>query len=193
MADQISPADQILGIAKALTVSVHEPFAEFLLCSSEEREFKISLLDCYHLAGHSCHAITGAFLVTAVAVKALFPETGVCVRGDIAVEFGAHLTERATGPRSHIVSYITGAWADSGFPGLQGHFVRKNLMSFGNAHLPKEVIRFRRISTGASVDLAYDPTIVVSGLAHNSLFPQSWRFEIEQVLLHHHDVVLVKN
>lgn len=190
MADQMSPADQILGIAKALTISVHEPFAEFLLCSSEEREFKISLLDCYHLAGHSCHAITGAYLVTAAAIKELFSETGVCVRGDVVVEFGASLSERATGPRSHIISYITGAWADSGFPGLRGHFVRKNLMSFGNPQLPKEIIRFRRISTGIHVDLTYDPTRALRGLDHNLPFPQSWRAEISHVLQHRDDVII---
>ncbi|MBV2168888.1 MAG: hypothetical protein KUL82_09285 [Bdellovibrio sp.] len=190
MADQASPADQILSMAKALTVSVHEPFAEFLLCSSEEREFKISLLDCYHLAGHSCHAITGAYLLTAAAIEALFPETGVCVRGDVVVEFGANLTERATGPRSHIISYITGAWADSGFPGLRGHFVRKNLMSFGNTHLPKEIIRFRRVSTGTQVDLTYDPIKVLQNLDQTLPFPQSWRVEISHVLQHRSEVVV---
>ncbi|WP_291515523.1 hypothetical protein [Bdellovibrio sp. ArHS] len=189
MKNTMAAADQVRDLAKSLTISVHEPFAEFLLCSSDERNFSISLLDCYRLAGHSCHAITGAFLVTAAAVAELFPADGVCVRGDVAVDFGAQLTERATGPRSHIISYITGAWEDSGFPGLRGQFVRKNLMSFGNENLRQDVIRFRRLSTGATVDLIYDPTPVLQKLDLTRPFPESWRFEVAQVLQQRSEVV----
>lgn len=169
-------------IALQRKIRIHEPFAEFLHAQATMHDFEISLLDCYRLAGHACHAITGAFLVTEAAVRRLFPETGVCERGDLSVEFGSTLHEAATGPRSNVISFITGAWAESGFPGLGEKFQRKDLVSYGRADLPRNAVRFRRSSTGESVVVQYDPGAVIAGMGPRPEFPESWRTEIRAIL-----------
>jgi hypothetical protein len=180
-------------LASELKIRIHEPFAEFLHASSGEIDFSVSLLDCYRLSGHACHAITGAFLSTQAAVEKLFPSDSVCVRGDLAVDFGGQGNERAAGPRANVISYITGAWGDSGFPGLKGQFVRKGLLNFGCAELSKSEIRFRRISNGQSVTIEYDSSPVVTRLNHGLEFPESWRAEISAVLKNPTSVMSIRN
>lgn len=169
-------------LAKSRKVHIHEPFAKFLHADASMHSFDISLLDCYRLAGHACHAITGAFLSAEKAIELLFPETKTCLRGDIAIEFGSALNERATGPRSNVMSYITGGWAESGFPGLQGNFKRKNLVSYGNSNVGERAIRFRRLSNGQSVVIEYDPSRVIDALRSQAEFPEKWREEILAIL-----------
>lgn len=171
--------EQIAALRK---IQVHEPFAEFLHSNPLMHSFEISLLDCYRMAGHACHAITGVFLVTEAAIENLFPETRTCERGDLIVEFGAHLNERATGPRSNVISFITGAWAASGFPGLSGKFKRKDLISYGHTDIEKNAVRFRRLSNGKTVIVEYDPSSLISDLELQIEFPESWRAEICAVL-----------
>lgn len=171
----------LISSAKSISIKIHEPFSQFLGGSEEESHFEITLLDCYKLSGHACHAITGAYLLANKAIHTLFPEDGICRRGDLKVEFESNL-EGATGPKSNVISYITGAWADSGFPGLQSQFVRKGLVSYGNHDLPKNSVRFRRLSNGKSVTLDYNPSAVTSTLEHGLEFPQSWRAEIAAIL-----------
>ncbi|HRO68087.1 MAG TPA: hypothetical protein PL182_11020 [Pseudobdellovibrionaceae bacterium] len=174
-------AETLETMALQRKIRIHEPFAEFLRAQTEMHDFEISLLDCYRLSGHACHAITGAFLVTEAAIRRLFPE-GACERGDLKVEFGTTLDEAATGPRSNVVSYITGAWAESGFPGLGGKFQRKSLVSYGHSELPRNGVRFHRLSTGKSVVVQYDPSAVISDLGPRREFPENWRFEIQAIL-----------
>lgn len=169
-------------MASIRKIKIHESFAEFLQSSTEMHSFDISLLDCYRAAGHACHAITGAFLVTEAAIENLYPENKICERGDLSIEFGSNLDESATGPRSNIISYITGAWDESGFPGLRGNFIRKNLVSYGVAELEKKSIRFKRISNGQSVVVNYDPSHFVSELNLQFNFPEIWRAEINAIL-----------
>lgn len=172
-------------------IRIHDPFAEFLHAQPIMHSFEISLLDCYRLSGHACHAITGAFLVTESAVAHLFPETQICERGDLLVEFGSNLDERATGPRSNVVSFITGAWASSGFPGLRGDFKRKDLVSYGHSELGQGTVRFHRISTGKSVLVSYNTNDFLKKLDLNLEFPEKWRAEICAILDSSQDVLQI--
>lgn len=185
----MSASNQIIDIAKKSKIKIHEPFADFLHSSDEETNFEITLLDCYHLAGHACHSMTGAFLVTQAAVEKLFPESKTCERGDLTVEFGSKLEEKATGPRSNVISYITGAWGETGFPGLKGQFSRKNLISYGHNDLKENEVRFRRISNGKEVIVQYNPSFVTKELNHQLDFPESWREEISAILKNKDKVV----
>jgi hypothetical protein len=169
-------------IAALRTLQIHEPFAEFLHADPLMHSFEISLLDCYRMAGHACHAITGSFLVAEAAIENLFPETKICERGDLIVEFGSALDERATGPRSNVISFITGAWGSSGFPGLKGKFKRKDLISYGHNDLKKSEVRFRRLSNGKVVVIEYDSSRLISGLGLQLNFPDNWRVEIYAIL-----------
>jgi hypothetical protein len=178
-------------LALKRSIRVHEPFAEFLMAKPMLHSFEISLLDCYRFAGHACRAITGAFLVTEAAVQALFPESNVCERGDLFVEFGSPADEGATGPKSNVISYITGAWATSGFQGLGGKFRRQGLLSYNHSDLDKSAVRFRRKSTGRTVTVVYNPNPVLENLRHHLEFPESWRAEIPAILHRSQDVVKV--
>ena len=168
--------------AELRKICIHEPFAEFLHAEASMHSFEISLLDCYRMSGHACHAITGAYLVSEAAIERLFSETKICERGDLAVEFGSNLDERATGPRSNVISFITGAWASTGFPGLKGNFKRKDLVSYGHSELGQNAVRFRRISTGKAAVVEYDPSDFVKKLDLNLDFPEKWRAEICAIL-----------
>lgn len=169
-------------IAELRKIRIHEPFAEFLQAEPSMHSFEISLLDCYRMSGHACHAITGAYLVSEAAIERLFNETKICERGDLAVEFGSNLDERATGPRSNVISFITGAWASSGFPGLKGNFKRKDLLSYGHSEIGPTAVRFRRVSTGTSVLVEYDPSELLGKLDCKLAFPEKWRAEICAIL-----------
>lgn len=176
-------ADQsLLEQAKSRKIRIYEPFAKFLKGSEEEYRFEISLLDCYRLAGHACHSMTGAFLCAEAAVENLYPKDKTCIRGDLRIEFGSELNERATGPRSNLISYITGSWAETGFPGLRGEFERKGLVSYGNRSLAKNEILFRSLSRNKSVIVGYNPNAILDKLSHGLDFPDSWRVEIDAIL-----------
>lgn len=179
--------------AAELKIKVHDAFAEFLLSDSCVHTYEISLLDCYRFAGHICHSMTGAFLVTAAAVKALWPETNCCERGDLSIEFGSSINELATGPRSNLISYITGSWAESGFPGLSGKFVRKNLISYAVEDIPLKAVRFTRLSTQSSVTLIYNASELLSKIEVKTEFPQKWRDEITEILNYPAEVISFLN
>lgn len=169
--------------AAAEKIRIHEPFAKFLRANESMHTFELSLLDCYRFAGHACHATTSAFLMTEAAVRELFPETHVCERGDLSVEFGSQLEERATGPRSNIISFITGAWGESGFPGFKGNrFARNNLVSYGHTEIPKMAVKFNRTSTKRSVVIEFDAKKILDTATHQLDFPMSWRAEISAIL-----------
>lgn len=169
-------------LAQTRKIKIHDPFAEYLNGQSTLHTFEISLLDCFRFSGHACHSITGAFLEVEAAITKLFPETLVCERGDLTVEFGSKLDENATGPRSQVISFLTGAWGESGFPGIDGKFRRKGLVTYGNADLEKNEVRFRRTSTNKEVVIAYDPTQVIRQTGSRLEFPESWREEIHAIL-----------
>lgn len=183
--------DELLMIAKELKVDIYEPFADFLLANPEETLFSLSLLDCYRAAGHACHAITGAFLSTAEAVKRLYPDTNRCIRGDVLVEFGTAVDEKASGPRANLIGFVTGAYGETGFPGLQGKFTRKNLLRFKQSHVSENAIRFTSQKTGRSVDVAYDPSRLLEELRCELAFPEKWRAEVIHVLKNRGRVISV--
>lgn len=179
-------------LAQNRKIKIFEPFAKFLQAREEMYSFEISLLDCYKLAGHACPSMTSAFLCTEEAVKKLYPDN-VCIRGDLKVEFGSPLLEGATGPKSNVVSYITGAYAESGFPGLGGtDFRRRNLLSFGVSGLHRSEIRYTRLSNGVSVIVKFDGANALRGVSHGLDFPESWRFEISHILNHSSQALFVR-
>lgn len=183
--------NELLLAAKDLKIDVYEPFSEFLQGSPEETHFSLSLLDCYRAAGHACHAMTGAFLATAEAVKRLYPDTNRCIRGDLQVDFGTSVDERASGPRANLIGFVTGAYGETGFPGLQGRFTRKNLLRFKQSQVPQNAVRFTSLKSGRSVDVVYDSSAVLEELQCNLAFPENWRVEVAHVLKNRNRVISV--
>lgn len=171
-------------------ITIHEPFAEFLMADQDEHEFKISLLDVVRFAGHACPAMVGAFLISQKAIKELFPETSVCIRGQVAIEIPSSVTQGATGPISNVFSMIFGAWERSGFGGLQGLFVRRGLLKYDAQGVAQGAFRFRNLKTGNTVDISYDPSKAqVPDDAASLPFQKVWRHKITTILENPNDYI----
>lgn len=164
-------------------IRVHEPFAEFLMAEKDEYEFSISLLDVVRFAGHACPSMIGAFLISQRAIKELFPKTNTCIRGQIAIEIPTAVGQGATGPISNVFSMIFGAWERSGFGGLQGKFVRRNLLKYDSTNVPQGTFRFHNLQSEKFVDITYDPSKVeVSTDPEKTPFQKIWRLKIKTIL-----------
>ena len=90
-------------------------------------------VDAVKLAGHSCPAVAGAWLMTRAALARLYPgETPR--RGEIRVELRQALDEGVAGVIASVASLVTGAANEGGFNGLAGRFrsLSWNLLITGN-------------------------------------------------------------
>ena len=138
------------------SISLVDPLAK-VLGAFENGEYEISYIEVVKAAGHSCPTVAGAYLMTAAALEALYPNERA-VRGNIKVEFAEALEDGVAGVIGNVVSQITGATDKSGFKGLGGKFARHSLMHFGadvNASA-----RFTRVDNAKSVDVIYNPSSV---------------------------------
>jgi hypothetical protein len=138
-------------------IKVKDPLSAVLGAFSNG-EYEFNYLDVVKSAGHSCPTVAGAYLITAEALKALYPGE-VAIRGNIKVEFKESLEDGVAGVISNVISQITGATDKSGFKGLAGKFARHSLMSF-DSNISSSA-RFTRVDTGKSVDVMYDPSSVM--------------------------------
>lgn len=172
---EILPSDFL----KKFQIQIYEPFAEHLGGGDLETRFSLSLLDAFRMAGHGCPSMTGAFLITQAAVKNLFPDE-ICVRGMIEVDIPAGPTDGATGPMANVISFITGAWNESGFGGLGGEFRRRNLLRFNSSKASQGGFNFKRVDTGKEVTVSYHPERISK--SDNLPFPENWRLRVRQIL-----------
>ncbi|MBU0631123.1 hypothetical protein KKA17_00605 [bacterium] len=114
-------------------------------------------LDIVKAAGHSCPTVGGAYIMTYKALQALYKDE-IPMRGMIEVSFKESLQEGVAGVIGNVVTHITGATDKSGFKGLNNKFARHSLMNF-DAQISSSA-RFKRVDTGKSVDVFYDPSSV---------------------------------
>lgn len=132
------------------TIRVCDPLADFL-GAAEEGVIEYAYVDAVKTAGHSCPTVASAYLMTAKALDALYPN-GLPERGAIKVEFQQDKLAGVCGVIANVVTLITGATQDTGFKGIGGRFDRRNLLFF-NSELDAEV-RFQRADTGAAVTVS---------------------------------------
>ncbi len=137
-------------------IKVKDPLSN-TLGAFENGEYEFNYIDVVKSAGHSCPTVAGAYIITLVALKALYPNERA-VRGNIKVEFEEDLEDGVAGVIGNVVSQITGATDKSGFKGLQGQFSRHSLMHF-NSNIDASA-RFTRTDTEKSVDVTYNPAAV---------------------------------
>lgn len=135
-------------------IKVQDPLAN-VLGAFDNGEYAFHYLDVVKSAGHSCPTVAGAYIMTLVALKALYKGERA-VRGDIKVAFAESAEEGVAGVIGNVISQITGATQTSGFKGLQGKYARHSLMFF-DADINASA-RFTRVSSGKSVDVIYDPS-----------------------------------
>ena len=156
--------------------------------------------DVVRLAGHSCPTVASAYLMTRAALRALYPDT-LPERGGLRVELAGERAEGVNGVVGNVASFITGAAGDTGFKGIGGHFVRRDLFRYG-ATIDGEM-RFTRIDTGAGASVSArlervpsDPRIgrllprCITGAAtpdEATLFGSLWQLRVRALLLEHAD------
>ncbi len=139
------------------TITMFDPLSE-VLGSFEKGIITFNYIDVVKSAGHSCPTVGGAYLMTYRALDTLYGDK-VPVRGNIKVEFKESETEGVAGVIGNVISNITGATKITGFKGLAGKFARHSLMDF-DTQIPSSA-RFTRIDNGDSVDVFYNPSMIV--------------------------------
>jgi hypothetical protein len=121
------------------------------------------------LAGHSCGATAGAWVITRKALGILYPDGEIPVRGQIFVEAPGAEDEWFVGVFGEIITYITGAAPKTGFIGsdfaVNDLFVRQNKMIYSEeptGQLPpmREWI-FTRLDTGAKVGVKFNLVLII--------------------------------
>lgn len=187
---------------KAPVIRMRDPLAEFL-GAAEDGILEYGYSDAVKLAGHSCPTVAGAFLAGRAAVNALYPDT-VPERGGIAVRMPAPIDDGVTGVISQVLTLLTGAAGQAGFKGIGSRFARNNLLEFAaHSETNGESVRFERLDTGATVEVAFDPgsvppsqeqrslmATVISGTAtaeQVQAFGQAWQERVRRLLLEHAD------
>ncbi|MEP7283768.1 MAG: hypothetical protein ABI696_17450 [Rubrivivax sp.] len=180
-------------------IVVVDPLAEILgACEGGVIEYRYA--DAVKLAGHSCPTVAGAWLMTRTALARLYPD-GAPQRGGIRVELRQGVDEGVAGVIASVAGLITGAANEGGFKGLGGRFGRQGLLRFGVPMTGE--IRFTRLDTGRSVEVAHRPQAVprpagLADLMRDALTPPSddatrqafaaaWQAWVRTILLDHAD------
>ncbi|MBS3920262.1 MAG: hypothetical protein KG012_15435 [Deltaproteobacteria bacterium] len=146
-------------IEKIPPVLMKEPFLELL--GQTDRPVPYTFREAVKLAGHSCGAVAGAWVITRKALQTLYPDT-LPVRGRIKVTMPGAEDEWYVGVFGEVITYLTGAAPKTGFPGAEfgQAYNRRNLMNYREkpSGIPpaKMVWIFERIDTGAKVAIRYD-------------------------------------
>lgn len=169
-----------------MKIRIYDPLAEYLGGPAETVRFSLSVLDAARLSGHLCPSVAGAFLVTKAAVEALYPDTETCVRGEIEVDLPGIANEGATGPISNVIGYLTGAWSENGFGGINGRYSRRDLLHFHSPRCAQGAYRFERTDTGAHVQVRYNPG-AARGLhdtaaRNGDSFGEAWQARVRAIL-----------
>jgi len=113
------------------------------------------------LAGHSCGAVAGAWIITRKSLEMLYPDE-VPRRGQIIILAPGAEDEWLVGVFGEVMTYITGAAPKTGFPGASfcREHKRRNLLQYkeapANTPPPQMTWIFKRIDTGAQVSAKYD-------------------------------------
>ncbi|MBU1667184.1 hypothetical protein KKC13_02130 [bacterium] len=138
------------------TITLQDPLSNFL-GTFENGMVEFSYLDIVKSAGHSCPTVAGAYICTLKGLEALY-RNEIPIRGNIMVSLKNDALEGVTGVIASVITQITGATEILGFKGINGNFARNNLMQF-NAKIHAD-IEFKRLDTGKSVTVTYDPSSV---------------------------------
>lgn len=139
---------------EAPAIELSDELATFLGALPPGGTFRYLYQDAVKLSGHSCPTVAGAYLMTAAALRALYPNA-IPARGEIEVVIGGASDGTSSGPMSQVITLLTGAAGESGFAGLGGKFVRRGLLRFDSALAGR--IRFCRRDSGQAVEVTYEP------------------------------------
>ncbi|MBM4054410.1 MAG: hypothetical protein FJ264_07035 [Planctomycetes bacterium] len=140
-------------------IKIRDLLAVALGAIDKNEPFVFTYMDVVKLAGHSCPAVSGAYKLTQLALKALY-KNEMPERGQILVTFKGDVEYKVNGPISQVVTLITGASGETGFKGLGGgRYNRYNLLSFDEKQeaAPNAVCTalFERMDTHKKIEISY--------------------------------------
>lgn len=179
-------------------IKLKDPLSYILGAQKEGEPFVFNYTDAVLLAGHSCPAVSGAYKVTAHALKALYGND-LPTRGTIKVLIKGGPADLGYGPQAQVISFITGASGVTGFKGLGGKYGRNNKLFFDAKEPEFNTFIFQREDTGKTVRVAYNPQaippdarmndvapLVMQGIANDEekeLFHSLWQGNVRKILL----------
>jgi len=150
-------------IADVPPMMMKDPFLELL--GQTNRPVPYTYEEAVKLAGHSCGAVAGAWVMTRKALEVLYPGE-VPVRGQIMIEAPGAEDEWIVGVFGEVMTYMTGASPETGFPGgpFGPGYKRRGLLIYKDAMTntpPSEMVwKLKRIDTGAQVNVKYDLSLI---------------------------------
>ena len=151
-------------------IKLKDPLAYILGAQDEGEPFVFNYTDAVLLAGHSCPAVSGAYKLTAKALKALYGNE-LPVRGQIRVLIKGGPADLAYGPQSHVISLITGAAGATGFKGLGGRHGRDGKLFFDAKDTQFNTFIFQREDNNRAVQVTYNPQALSGDPRMNDLVP----------------------
>lgn len=187
--------------AEAPRLKVRDPLSAFL-GASEDGVLNYSYEDAVRLAGHSCPAVAGAYLMVIGGLAYLYDED-LPERGGIEVFMRSERDQGTTGVLASVATLLTGAAAETGFHGIgpARRFARRGMLHFG-AEI-EGVMALRRRDTGAGVvvdidtgavphaaEMAAVMPLAVSGeadAATSAGFAALWQDRVRRMLIEHAD------
>ncbi len=167
--------------ADAPRLKVRDPLSAFL-GTSEGGILEYGYEDAVRLAGHSCPAVAGAYLMVLNGLGYLHDEE-MPERGGIEVFMRGERDQGTTGVLASVATLLTGAAPETGFGGIgpAQRFSRRDLLHFG-ADI-EGTMALRRRDTGAGVVIDIDTGAVPHALAMGGLMPQAVAGEADEAEL----------
>jgi len=187
--------------SEAPRLKVRDPLSAFL-GASENGILEYGYEDVVRLAGHSCPAVAGAYLMVLNGLSYLHDDD-MPERGGIEVFMRGERDQGTTGVLASVATLLTGAAPETGFGGIgpAQRFSRRDLMHFG-ADI-EGTMALRRRDTGAGVVVDIDTGAVPHAAAMGGLMPQAvageadeaglesfaalWQDRVRRMLIEHAD------
>lgn len=155
---------------EAPEIRLKDPLAYILGAMEADGVMVFKYADAVKMAGHSCAAVSGAYMITVKALKALYADE-IPVRSQIRVLIKGGPTDLAYGPMAQVISLITGAAGETGFKGLGRVGGRQNKLVFDKDNFQFNTFIFQREDTGKAVKIAYNPQVLPQNPAMGNLMP----------------------
>ena len=187
------------------TIKLTDDLSNFL-GTFEDGVVEFNYLDIVKSAGHSCPTVAGAYLMALEGLKALYPDEQIPNRGNIFVSFKEDSNDGVAGVIANVFTQITGATETLGFKGINGNFVRHDLMKF-NDNISSSV-KLQRLDNGAKIEVIYDPSSIQANPLQQELmqkimkgvatqqerisFGKLWQERVENIFSNISSVITIK-
>lgn len=131
----------------------------FFGLTGENEAVEITFEEVVKAAGHVCPTVAGAYLLAKRALSELFQDE-LPVRGNVKVTVFGPPDIMVNGPIAQVFNHILGAAHVTGFKGLKGKFVRKDLLTFIEGDIKPMTFDFERTGTDRKIRLTYTPEVI---------------------------------